>query len=164
MAGRIFKREHMEEPRCDPSARLSGSKDFLDHLLQLGFGNGPNDLVEDLPIFKENERGNSPDSILARCCGVFVHVHFRELHASLVVVREFLDDKLKGYLKGMAKVGNSGLYDTVTSEVEKSLIELVLKETGGNQLKASRLLGLNRNTLRAKIKLYKIKNGRKTKS
>lgn len=79
-------------------------------------------------------------------------------------VREFLDDKLRGYLKGMAKVGNSGLYDTVTSEVEKSLIELVLRETGGNQLKASRLLGLNRNTLRAKIKLYRIKNGRKTKS
>jgi DNA-binding NtrC family response regulator len=84
--------------------------------------------------------------------------------AAYCSIREFLDDKLNGYLKGMAKVGNSGLYDTVTSEVEKSLIELVLKETGGNQLKASRLLGLNRNTLRAKIKLYKIKNGRKTKS
>jgi DNA-binding NtrC family response regulator len=76
-------------------------------------------------------------------------------------VMEFLDDKLKGYLKGMAKVGNSGLYDTVTSEVERALIEIALKETGGNQLKASRILGLNRNTLRAKIKLYKIKNGRK---
>ncbi len=76
-------------------------------------------------------------------------------------VMEFLDDKLKGYLKGMAKVGNTGLYDTVTSEVERALIEIALKETGGNQLKASRILGLNRNTLRAKIKLYKIKNGRK---
>jgi two-component system nitrogen regulation response regulator GlnG len=81
--------------------------------------------------------------------------------AAYCSVMEFLDDKLKGYLKGMAKVGNSSLYDTVTSEVEKSLIELALRETGGNQLKASKLLGLNRNTLRARIKLYKIKNGRK---
>lgn len=78
-------------------------------------------------------------------------------------VGEFLDDKLKRYLKGLAKIGGSGLYDTVTSEVEKALIELALRETGGNQLKASKILGLNRNTLRAKIKLYKIKNGR-TKS
>jgi DNA-binding NtrC family response regulator len=61
-------------------------------------------------------------------------------------VMEFLDDKLKGYLKGMAKVGNTGLYDTVTSEVEKALIEIALKETGGNQLKASRLLGLKLKT------------------
>jgi len=81
--------------------------------------------------------------------------------AAYCSVMEFLEDKLKGYLKGMAKVGNSSLYDSVTSEVEKSLIELALKETGGNQLKASKLLGLNRNTLRAKIKLYKIANGKK---
>ncbi len=76
-------------------------------------------------------------------------------------VKEFLDDKLRGYLKGMAKLGNSSLYDTVTSEFEKALLELVLKETGGNQLKASKILGLNRNTMRSKIKLYKIKNGKR---
>jgi len=41
--------------------------------------------------------------------------------------------------------------------VEKALIKIVLNETGGNQLKASKTLGINRNTLRAKIREYKIK-------
>jgi DNA-binding protein Fis len=41
--------------------------------------------------------------------------------------------------------------------VERSLITIVLKETGGNQLKAAKTLGINRNTLRAKIKEYKIR-------
>lgn len=72
-------------------------------------------------------------------------------------VREFLDDKLKRYIKGMAAAGSSGLYDTVVAEVEKALIEMTLNETGGNQLKAAKTLGLNRNTLRAKMKGYGIK-------
>ncbi len=46
----------------------------------------------------------------------------------------------------------SGLYDRVLREVERPLIELTLAATRGNQLKASALLGLNRNTLRKKIK------------
>ena len=71
-------------------------------------------------------------------------------------VYDFLEEKLKRYLKKLAKLERSNLYDTVISEVEKSLISLVLKETDGNQLKAARALGINRNTLRAKIKEYKI--------
>ena len=66
-------------------------------------------------------------------------------------------------MRNMAKLGNTGLYDTVTKEFEKALINLVLKETNGNQLKTSKTLGMNRNTLRAKIKLYKIKNGNSKK-
>ena len=46
----------------------------------------------------------------------------------------------------------SGLYDRVLREVERPLIELSLSATRGNQLKAAKLLGLNRNTLRKKIK------------
>jgi DNA-binding protein Fis len=57
----------------------------------------------------------------------------------------------------MTRVTNFNLYDTVLSEVEKALISIVLKETNGNQLKTARVLGINRNTLRTKIREYKIK-------
>lgn len=45
-----------------------------------------------------------------------------------------------------------GLYDRVLREVEKPLLELTLGATQGNQLKAADVLGLNRNTLRKKIR------------
>ena len=45
-----------------------------------------------------------------------------------------------------------GLYDRVLREVERPLISLCLAATRGNQIKAAELLGLNRNTLRKKIR------------
>lgn len=44
------------------------------------------------------------------------------------------------------------LYRTVVEAAEKPLLENILEKTGGNQLKAARILGINRNTIRAKIK------------
>ena len=46
----------------------------------------------------------------------------------------------------------NGLYDRVLREVERPLIELSLEATRGNQLRAADLLGINRNTLRKKIR------------
>ncbi|QJA06536.1 sigma-54-dependent Fis family transcriptional regulator [Thermosulfurimonas marina] len=46
------------------------------------------------------------------------------------------------------------LYERVLATVEKALLSRVLEETGGNQLRAARLLGINRNTLRAKLQKY----------
>ncbi len=46
----------------------------------------------------------------------------------------------------------SGLYERVLREVERPLIELSLAATRGNQIRAAKLLGLNRNTLRKKIR------------
>jgi two-component system, NtrC family, nitrogen regulation response regulator GlnG len=46
----------------------------------------------------------------------------------------------------------AGLYDRVLREVERPLISLTLGATRGNQIKAAHLLGLNRNTLRKKIR------------
>ncbi len=44
-----------------------------------------------------------------------------------------------------------GLYDRLLPLIEKPLIEMTLRATGGNQLKAAFVLGINRNTLRKKI-------------
>ncbi|MDH4233139.1 MAG: sigma-54 dependent transcriptional regulator [Nitrospirota bacterium] len=72
-------------------------------------------------------------------------------------IKDFLEEKLKHYLKDMTNATNCNLYGTVLSEVEKALILIVLKETNGNQLKTAKVLGINRNTLRSKIREYKIK-------
>ncbi len=44
-----------------------------------------------------------------------------------------------------------GVYDRLLAEVERPLISACLDATGGNQLKAAKLLGINRNTLRKKL-------------
>ena len=44
-----------------------------------------------------------------------------------------------------------GLFDRVLAEVERPLLRLSLAAARGNQLKAARLLGINRNTLRKKL-------------
>ena len=50
----------------------------------------------------------------------------------------------------------SGMYHMVVNAVEKVLIEAVLKRSEGNQSIAARALGINRNTLRAKMKKFGI--------
>ncbi len=45
-----------------------------------------------------------------------------------------------------------GLYQCVMKEIEKPLIEVTLSRLNGNQVKVAKLLGINRNTLRRKIK------------
>ncbi|MEE2995901.1 MAG: nitrogen regulation protein NR(I) [Pseudomonadota bacterium] len=49
-------------------------------------------------------------------------------------------------------VPSSGLYMRVLREIEEPLIELTLNATRGNQIRAAEILGLNRNTLRKKIR------------
>lgn len=71
-------------------------------------------------------------------------------------IKEFLESKLNGFLNKMADIENSNLYDTVVSEVEKALFSIVIKQTNGNQVKAAKMLGINRNTLNKKIREYKL--------
>ncbi|MCG2633613.1 MAG: Fis family transcriptional regulator [Gammaproteobacteria bacterium] len=52
-----------------------------------------------------------------------------------------------------------GLYDLVLTQVEEPLLRAVLGYTGGNQTRAAELLGINRNTLRKKLKTYGLNGG-----
>lgn len=72
-------------------------------------------------------------------------------------IGRFIEERLRGLMRNIKGLGKFNLYDTVIPEVERSLIIMVMRETRGNQLQASRLLGINRNTLRSKIKKLKIK-------
>ena len=46
----------------------------------------------------------------------------------------------------------TGVYHSVIEATERPLIESTLERTLGNQIKAAELLGINRNTLRSKIR------------
>lgn len=48
------------------------------------------------------------------------------------------------------------LYAQVIREVEKPLISMTLKQTQGNKIKAAEMLGINRNTLRKKMREHNI--------
>ena len=75
--------------------------------------------------------------------------------------RESLEDiissRLEGYINSIDASGKHELYDTIVPFMERPLIKLVLKQTGGNQVKTAEILGINRNTLRKKIKELGIK-------
>lgn len=60
----------------------------------------------------------------------------------------------------VARGSRLAAYRYVMEAVEKPLIEKALATTGGNQLAAARLLGINRNTLRARIRALAIKVGK----
>lgn len=54
----------------------------------------------------------------------------------------------------------SGLYERVLQEIERPLLSVVMHECQGNQLRAAELLGLNRNTLRKKLRALGLIAGR----
>ncbi|MBF0169752.1 MAG: Fis family transcriptional regulator [Nitrospinae bacterium] len=64
---------------------------------------------------------------------------------------------LRKYIARLGEIENGGgLHEMVVSMVERSLLEVTLDETKGNQTVAAHILGLNRNTLRRKMKEYDI--------
>ncbi|MDA0191071.1 MAG: Fis family transcriptional regulator [Proteobacteria bacterium] len=48
------------------------------------------------------------------------------------------------------------VYDMVLKSVERPMLEVVLRQAGGNQTLAAEILGINRNTLRKKLVDYKL--------
>lgn len=64
---------------------------------------------------------------------------------------------MDGYFRDLDGEKPCAIYDMVISSVEKPLIEVVLSRVAGNQTLAAQLLGMNRNTLRKKMKVLGIK-------
>lgn len=68
------------------------------------------------------------------------------------LIKMSLENEIK-QLKEMYFVEKRGkVYRSLKESMERALIKRVLERTGGNQLESARILGINRNTLRKKIR------------
>ena len=69
-------------------------------------------------------------------------------------LRDHVETAMINYFNHLDGQPASDVYQLVLSEVEAPLLEQVMKYVRNNQTKAAQLLGLNRGTLRKKLKQY----------
>jgi len=67
-----------------------------------------------------------------------------------------IERSLDEYFRRLDGEPPHGIYDMVIAHVERALLATMLERSNGNQTQAADMLGLNRNTLRAKLAKYKL--------
>lgn len=71
-------------------------------------------------------------------------------------LRDSAEKAIGYFLSQLDGSGCTELYDMVLAQVEEPLLNAVMTHTNGNQSKASAMLGLNRGTLRKKLRQYNL--------
>ena len=68
-------------------------------------------------------------------------------------MEQLVEERIREFVRrlGTAIGSETGLHELFARQVERPLIKVVLEATGGNQVKAAGILGINRNTLRKRI-------------
>lgn len=94
------------------------------------------------------------DAPLVRSRGV--KINDSELINSLdrYSIEDVVELKISRFLDQIGSFFPEDVHDLIMSKVEKPLLVQVLRRVGGNQVQAAKVLGINRNTLRKKMKLY----------
>ncbi len=72
------------------------------------------------------------------------------------LLRNCVKSVLTNYINDLNGYAVDDLYQLVLTEVEAPLFETILEHTKGNQSKAAKMLGINRGTLRKKLKQYQL--------
>ncbi len=90
------------------------------------------DSVVAIPVDENQEQTNRPQTTL----------------------RDSVKQTMEAYLKQLDGHSTGQLYQMFQQEVETPLLETVMAYVRGNQSKAAELLGINRGTLRKKLKMY----------
>ena len=70
-----------------------------------------------------------------------------------------MNDKLDGLVDHF--ISGKFYLEEAVELLERSIIKQVIEDTGGNQSEASKRLGIHRNTLKKKLEVYGLGNGRK---
>lgn len=77
-----------------------------------------------------------------------------KLNSNAPCLRDVVARAVEQYLDDMGTTPPDDLHDRIIQEVERPLVETVLKHTGGNQSRAAAILGMTRSTLRTRIRRY----------
>jgi len=72
---------------------------------------------------------------------------------ALARFEELVNTAMAPFVREAAVAESGRLYRSVMARIELPLLRQALELSGGNQLKAARLLGINRNTLRKRLRL-----------
>ncbi|MFQ5892949.1 MAG: sigma 54-interacting transcriptional regulator [Nitrospinota bacterium] len=72
-----------------------------------------------------------------------------------------LEERIQEVVHKVGRVEKSNLHGLIIKLVERPLIRCVMRQTGGNQVSAAKLLGINRNTLRRKLRLLGLEGEKK---
>ncbi len=75
-------------------------------------------------------------------------------NSSAQTLRQAVETAMRNYFAHLDGQEVSNLYELVLAEVEAPLLEIVMSQVRSNQTKAATLLGVNRGTLRKKLKQY----------
>ena len=69
-------------------------------------------------------------------------------------MEEVVELKISRFLDQIGTFYPENVHELIMSKLEKPLLIQILRRVGGNQVQAAKILGINRNTLRKKIKFY----------
>ncbi len=134
------KRLSEEATRALQAHRWPGNVRELENLMRRLAALYPQEVISGDVITGELLENNSHDDPDVSSSGEEKLAQAVERH-----IREFLAASRDG-------MPMRDIYDRVIAEVERPLIQMTLASTKGNQIKAAAMLGLNRNTLRKKIR------------
>jgi len=71
-------------------------------------------------------------------------------------LQDKIETLLDNYFKDLDGENPNDVYDMVLHSVEKPLLIYIMNYAQGNQTRAAKILGLNRNTLRKKLEFYNL--------
>ena len=85
---------------------------------------------------------------------VHTRVAEKKINDSQIPLCDAVKHALLQYFDELEGEEPGNLYDMVIRQVEAPLLEIVMEQVGGNQTRAAACLGLNRGTLRKKLRAY----------
>ncbi len=141
-----FNKEHALEMQHEP---LVIPSQIIDRFIGYSWPGNVSELRS--VIYRLHTTLRSPQVEESHLSGLVPQVE-DELPLSRFGLEDLVRAKLRTFLSRIKGYHVEDLHAQVISQVERPLVELVLEQTRGNQLQAAKVLGINRNTLRKKIR------------